>query len=150
MRCLVVTIDWPNMNLMPSSCHATRMPAKKSEIMPMDCSSCTKVFSSVETYSVVRPNADVAVGDDQQIVLRLADQPHQAGDFIVDRVTAGAEQQANLALGEVGDQLLQHRQRGVVAIDAEDNLVLGIILPAEAGVILIGILVEPADRLQAT
>src|SRR5208282_1079278 len=72
---------------------------------------------------IVRAHADVAVGDDEQVVLGLGREPRESADFVVDGVAAGAEKQANLALGEI--------------------------LAAEAGVVLVGVLVESLDRLQA-
>ncbi len=86
----------------------------------------------------------------EQIVLRLAHQARQPADLVVDGVALRAEEQADLAIRKIAFQLLEHRQRGVVRVDAEDDFVFaGIILTTEAGVIFVRVFVQSADRLQA-
>ena len=51
--------------------------------------------------------------------------------------------------GKSAVSFARHRQhRFVVRIDAENDFVLGIIQPAEAGQIFAGVRIEPANRLQ--
>ncbi len=52
---------------------------------------------------IIGPDAHVAVGDDEEIVLGFGDQASEARDFVVHRITAGAEQQADAALGKIAD-----------------------------------------------
>ena len=99
---------------------------------------------------IIRGNANIAVGNHQQIVFRFIHQPHQTADFVVDGVALGAEDQPNIAFGKIAHQFFQHRQSRIVSIHAEKNFVYGIILAAKAGVILVGVLVQTFDRFQAT
>jgi hypothetical protein len=48
------------------------------------------------------------------------------------------------------DQPFEKRQRRIVLIDAKDQLVLGIILAAKAGVVFVGVEIETLDRFQTT
>ena len=62
----------------------------------------------------------------------------------------GAEEQADAALGKILDQFLQNRQRGIIRIDAKKDLVFGIVLTAETGIVLVGIRIQSFDGFQAT
>ena len=133
----------------------------------MDCSRSVRFLSSVAEYrqvaaptrgsrkgemtaaQIIGPNAHVAVCDDEIIVLRFSDQAREARDFVVYCIAAGAEQQADAALGKIADEFFEHRERGVAWIHAKNYFVIGIILKAEAGVIFVGFRVETFHRLEA-
>ena len=98
---------------------------------------------------IVRPHAHVAVADHQVFVRRLAYQARQLGDLVVGSVAARAEQHADGALREFPPQPVDQRRRRVLAIvDAKEQLVIRIVLPAEAGEVLIGVRIEAPDWLQ--
>src|SRR5208283_5158964 len=60
-----------------------------------------------------------------------------------------AEQHSNLALRKIAHDLFNDRQYRISAVShAEDYLVFGVVLPAEAGEIVVSIGVEPTHRLQ--
>ena len=83
------------------------------------------------------------------LVRRLAHQARQLSDFIVGCIAAGAEEHADGPLREFPLQAIDQRKRGVVAVaHAEEQLVLGIVLPAEAGEVLVGVRIEAADGFQ--
>ncbi len=80
---------------------------------------------------------------------RFLGHARELGHLVVGRDAAGADHNADVGGREVADEPLQDRENrvGVVA-DAEEDLVIGIVLAAEAGVILIGVGVESAHRFQ--
>jgi hypothetical protein len=99
---------------------------------------------------IIGTNAHIAIGDDQEFVLRFADQAHEAADFVVHGTAAGTVEDTNLTFRKIAAQAFDDGQRGVVVIDAENDFVVGIILAAEAGVIFVGFGIEAANGLEAT
>lgn len=99
---------------------------------------------------IIGADADVAVGDDEEMVARFLRKADEAGDFVVNGVAARAVENADLAIGEFDGQFFQERERGIIFVDAKQNFVIGIILAAEAGVIFVGVGVEALDGFQAT
>ncbi len=132
----------------------------------MDCSSCTKFVSSVDTYKhvaaptfgsrngetissqIIRTHAHVPVGNDEYVVRGFVGQAVKAAALVVDCVAAGAEQQTDFPLGKFADQFFKQRERWIVAIHAENDFVFGIILAAETRVILVRVFIQPLNRLQ--
>ena len=104
---------------------------------------------SHDAAEIVGLNANIAVADDQDFVLRFVDKAREFGHFVVGGDAAGAVEHANLALGKVVDELLDDRQYGIVGIaHAKEDFVVGIILAAEAGEIFVGVGIEAANRLE--
>src|ERR1035437_3445590 len=99
---------------------------------------------------VIRLDPDVAIGDYQQLVRSFVHQADQPGNLVIDRTTTGAEKQANTAFGKILYQFFQNWQCGIVRIHTKKNFVFGIVLVAEACVILVGVRVESLDGLQTT
>lgn len=79
---------------------------------------------------------------------RLFNQPGQFGNFIIGSLAARSDDDANLCLGKVVDQLLQHRQSWVGGVTyTEENLVIRIILAAKTGKVFVGIWIKSTHRL---
>ena len=98
---------------------------------------------------VIRLDANVAVVDDKNFIASFVYHPDQFGYFIVDGVAPRAIEDSNLALGKLAHQLLENRHRSVVFIpDAENQLVIRVVLAAIAGKILVGFRIEAADGLK--
>lgn len=94
-------------------------------------------------------NANVGVIDDEDVVFGFIDETNELGDFVVDGVATRAVENADLALRKVGDEFLNDGDSGVVvAADAKEEFIFGIVLAAEAGEIFVRIRVEAADWLQ--
>ena len=102
-----------------------------------------------DAAQVIGPDADVAVGYQQQVVLRLRVHVLQVRDLGVVAELFRRDDEFDVALGKIGDQTADDR-RGRVALlaEAEDDLVFGVILPEETGEIFIGLGVGPARRLE--
>ena len=98
---------------------------------------------------VIRLDANIAVGDQQHVVFRFRVHVLQIGDLGVVAEFVRRDHESDVAFGKIGDQAADDR-RGRIALftDAEDDLVFGIILPAEAGEIFIGLGVRSANRLE--
>ncbi len=73
---------------------------------------------------------------------------HQPRHFVIDGVTSRAKKQANAALRKIADQFFQHRERGVIGVDAKYDLEFGIVLAAKAGVVFIRLDIKILDGLQ--
>src|SRR5262249_35056116 len=94
---------------------------------------------------------DVTVGDHQHVVLGFVHETYEPCNLVVDGIPAGTKEQSDAALREITYQLLQYGQRGIVLVDAENDLVsVRIVLAAEAGVVFVRIRIEAPDRLQTT
>jgi len=74
----------------------------------------------------------------------------KARDLVVDGGAARAKKEADFAIGKIANDSFEDGQSEIVLINAEKNFVFGIVLTAEAGVILVGILIEPLDGFEAT
>src|SRR5580658_2732475 len=91
--------------------------------------------------------SDVTVADYNHFVLSFADKAGQLHDFVVGSSSAGTEQHSNAALRKIARQLLQDGNNRVVFLtDAEKQLVIRIVLPAEAGEVFIRVRIQPTDR----
>ncbi len=100
---------------------------------------------------VIRPDPHIAVADHYMLVRRLGDQARQLGHFVVGGIAPRAEQYANAPLWEFPLQPVNQRERRIFAVaHAKDQFVLGIILAAEAGKILIGVRIESVNGLNIT
>src|SRR5438876_1365810 len=98
---------------------------------------------------VIRLDANVAVVDDKNFIASFVYHPDQFGHFIVDGVAPRAIEDSNLALGKLAHQLLEKGNGGVVFIaDAENQLIIRVVLAAIAGKVFVGFRIEAADRLQ--
>ena len=118
----------------------------------VEASSCSDLGVAEDRHNraeVIGSHANVAVSDHEDVVCGFVRQPVKPAHFVVDCVAAGAEKQPNLAVRELLDQLFQQRQRGVAGVNTEDDLILRIILAAEACVVFVRILVEALDWFQA-
>ena len=98
---------------------------------------------------VVWFHANVAVVNDQHLVARFLHHALEFGHFIVDGLASGANQDANLPVGKIVFQLFEDRHRGIVLIaDAENQFILGIVLAAVTGQVLVGFGIQPAKGFQ--
>src|SRR5690348_14244592 len=82
------------------------------------------------------------------LVRCLVGQPRQFGDLVVRGNSARADDDANVRLREIALQPQQYRVGRVLCItDTEDDLVIGIVLTAEAREILVRVGIQPKYRL---
>ena len=89
---------------------------------------------------IIRIDADVAIVDHHHFVLRLRHQARQLGYFVVDGVASRSVKHANLAVRKITAQLVQDGNHGLGGVVyTEDDFVVGIVLAAEAGKILVGV-----------
>src|SRR6266404_9933726 len=89
---------------------------------------------------IVGLNPHVTVANDQEFVFRLVHHPYQLGYLVIDGAAPGAIQNPNLAFRKILDQLLKYGHRRVVFITRTENqFIVWIVLPAKAGVILVGV-----------
>ncbi len=82
-------------------------------------------------------------------MLRLA---YQAGKFaylVIGSVAVGAKKHANPPVRKIPGQFLEHgNDRGILLSQAKNQFVIGIVLAAEAGEILVSLRIEAANRLE--
>ena len=135
--------------------------------MPTDCRQSAKLRSSIgeieagdradfgigqrrdHLAQIVGPHAYVAIADHHVLVRRLAHQAREFRHLVVGSVAARAEQYADGPLGEFPLQPVDQRKRGIFPIaHAKEHFIIRIVLPAEAGEVLIGVRIEAADGLQ--
>ena len=100
---------------------------------------------------VIGLDADIAVVDHQNFMLGFAGEAGKFGYFVVDTVSAGTIDDANVALRKILDELLNDGNGGVTGLaDAEEQFELGIILTAEARKVQVRIGVKAPDGLDVT
>ncbi len=100
---------------------------------------------------IVGADAHVAVVDDEDFVLRFADQAGEFGHFVIDADASGAVEEADAAVGKIAGELLNNRDNRIVGrADAEEEFVIRVILAAQAGEVFVSFVVEAADGLQIT
>ena len=79
---------------------------------------------------------------------RLAHHAHHLVHFVARAQLLRADQQANGPLRKILHQLLDDGNGGVLLVgDIEQNFKVGVILPAKAGVVLVGFTVKALNRL---
>ena len=79
-------------------------------------------------------------------MLGFAGHAHELVDLVARAERFRACEQANGALGEIANEFFNHRDRGIGAVgDTEKNLEARIVLTAKAGIVWIGLAVEPVD-----
>ena len=94
-------------------------------------------------------DAHVAVADDYDLVAGLADHAAELVDLVACAARVRANEQADRAPREIGDQFPYDRNRRLLVIgDAEQDFEFGIILAAEAGEVLVGFAIQTANRFQ--
>ena len=98
---------------------------------------------------VIRPDPHVGVGDDEGVVLGVAQQVRQVADLEVGADRAIVDDQRQLDGGEVADESIDHRDgRIVVVADAAENLEGGVVLTAQRGEVVVELSVVAAQRLE--
>src|SRR3989442_98798 len=98
---------------------------------------------------VARPHAHVAVGDDERVVLGVADEIGEVADLEIrtDRAAVGHELQ--FETGKLMSEALDDGHGGIVNVpDAEDDFKTAIILEAKTAEILVQLPVVTPQRLQ--
>src|SRR5579859_133868 len=98
---------------------------------------------------IIRPHANVAVVDDQHFILCLFHQTRELHDFVVGGGVSGYVDDTNSALRKIAFQFLDNRQDRLVTVsDGKKQLIIRIILPAVAREIIVGFVIQAANRLQ--
>src|SRR5262249_49096038 len=70
-------------------------------------------------------------------------------NLVIRSIASSSIQHANAALRKITDKLFQDRNCGVIlAADAEQQFVVGIVLAAKAGEVLVCVRIDPAKRFQ--
>src|SRR5690348_2237276 len=94
-------------------------------------------------------DANIAIADNQDVVLRFAHHAAELVYLVAGAKRRSADKQANVALRKISDQLFDDRHSRIRLFrHTEDDFEFRVLLPAKAGVVLVGFAIEPADRLQ--
>ncbi len=98
---------------------------------------------------IIRLDRDIAIAHNQSFVLRFAHQAAQLCNFVVGCRVSRSKQDSNALFGKIADNLFNDGEDGIVGlVDAEKNLIFGIILAAQTGKILVVFRIHSADWFQ--
>ncbi len=94
-------------------------------------------------------DADIAIADHKDIVLRLLNQADHLVHFVAGAQANGADEQTDFAIGKIVNYSFDDGDDGVVFVrNVEKDFEFRIILVAEAGIIFVGFAVQALYRLQ--
>src|SRR6266849_1680869 len=96
-------------------------------------------------------DTNITVVDHEDFVASFLHHPDQFRDFIVDGGASRAIEDSNLTFGEIAHQLLKSGHGSVVLIaNAENQLIIRVVLPAITSKVFVGFWVQAAYGLQVT
>src|SRR5262249_51159505 len=98
---------------------------------------------------VVGSQADIAVADHEDVVARVAEPARHVVDLAVRAGTAVLDGNRDPVGPELGRELAQERQRGVIpSLNGKDDLEARVVLQARRAQVLALVLLEPVDWFQ--
>ena len=94
-------------------------------------------------------DADVAIADDEEIVARFTGHAAELRDLVACAHGLRADEQANWATGKIANDFFDHGDGGIgIVRHAEEDFELGVILAAEACVVVVSLAVEAVNGFQ--